>query len=571
MIVCKELGDTMYCLTITKKLSLVLALGLFSANSIADAITQQPIAHSWKENQSYQFTILHTNDHHGRFWQNEIGEYGLAAQKTVVDDIRKEVTAKGGTLLLLSGGDINTGVPESDVLQAKPDFIGMNEIGYDAMAVGNHEFDHPLSIIREQQQLAHFPFLSANTYFKGTDNRVFDAYKMFDLNGVRVAVFGLTTDDTIHLASPMNTRGVEFRQTLPEAQKVIAQIQQNEHPDMIIAVTHMGHYENGEHGSMAPGDVELARGLKSGELNMIVGGHSQNPVCMANANKRVTEYVPGTPCAPDQQNGTWIVQAHEWGKYVGRADFEFLNGKLTLKNYQLIPINLKKEVDNGNDTKRLEFYTTEIPQDPQLLQILQPYQEQGRKKLSIKSGELIGRLEGDRHIVRYQQSNLGQLLLSAFIEKTGADIGVMSGGMIRDSLIEGDITYRDILKVEPFGNSVVYFDITGSELIEYLKVAMSKNAGSGGFAHLRNITFTQKGEKISNIKINNQPIELQKNYRIATLDFLATGGDGYPIMNLLPTYVNTGYRDADVIKQFFETHSPINAADYEPIRMIIEK
>ncbi|NUF26668.1 bifunctional UDP-sugar hydrolase/5'-nucleotidase UshA [Gilliamella sp. ESL0254] len=558
----------MYNSNLNKKISLLVVLGLFSVNAIAAASTIQSTTPSWEKNKPYQFTILHTNDHHGRFWQNDIGEYGLAAQKTVVDEIRKEVATKGGKVLLLSGGDINTGVPESDVLQAKPDFLGMNEVGYDAMAVGNHEFDHPLAVIREQQKWAHFPFLSANTYFKGTDNRVFDAYKMFDLNGIKVAVFGLTTDDTIFLASPKNTDGVEFRKTLPEAQKVIAQIKKTESPDMIIAVTHMGHYENGEHGSMAPGDVELARGLQSGELDMIVGGHSQNPVCMASPNKRITEYVPGTPCAPDKQNGTWIVQAHEWGKYVGRADFVFLNGKITLQNYQLIPINLKKEVDNGDGTKRLEYYTKEILQDKTLLENLKPYQEQGKQQLLVKSGELIGRLEGDRSVVRYQQSNMGQLLLSAFIEKTKADIGIMSGGMIRDSLIEGNITYRDILKVEPFGNSVVYFELTGSELIDYLKIALNKKQGSGGYPHLKNITLTRSGDNIKDVKIKNEPIDLQKSYRIATLDFLAAGGDGYPITNTSPTYVDTGYRDADVVKQYFEEHSPINASDYEPTQFI---
>ena len=561
----------MYCFNLNKKLSLLVISILFSANSFAADTTKQPTAVTWEKNKPYSFTILHTNDHHGHFWQNDIGEYGLAAQKTVVDQIRKEVAENGGKLLLLSGGDINTGVPESDVLQAKPDFIGMNDIGYDAMAVGNHEFDHPLAVIREQQKWAHFPFLSANTYFKNTDERVFDAYKMFDLNGIKVAVFGLTTDDTILLTSPKNTEGIEFRKTLPEAEKVISQIKSNEHPDMIIAVTHMGHYENGEHGSMAPGDVTLARGLKPGELNMIVGGHSQNPVCMASPNKRINEYVPGTPCAPDQQNGTWIVQAHEWGKYVGRADFVFLNGKITLKNYQLIPINLKKEVDNGNNTKRLEYYTSEIEQDEKLLATLKPYQDQGKEQLLTKSGELIGRLEGERNVVRYQQTNMGQLLLSALIEKTNADVGVMAGGMIRDSLIEGNITYRDILKVEPFGNSVVYFDLTGRELVEYLKVALSKKQGSGGYTHLKNITLTKTGDTISDIKINNEPIDMQKSYRITTLDYLAAGGDGYPVTNTSATYVDTGYRDADVIRQYFEAHSPINAADYEPTKFILEK
>ncbi|XKM12874.1 bifunctional UDP-sugar hydrolase/5'-nucleotidase UshA [Orbaceae bacterium ac157xtp] len=525
---------------------------------------------NWQKDKTYHITILHTNDHHGRFWQNNIGEYGLSAQKTVVDQIRKEVEAQGGELLLLSGGDINTGVPESDTLKAEPDFKGMNKIGYDAMAVGNHEFDHELPIIREQQKWVDFPFLSANTYFIENGERVFPAYKMFDKQGIKIAVFGLTTDDTRILAAPKNTKGIEFKATLPEAKKVIAQIKHDETPDMIIAVTHMGHYPNGNHGSMAPGDVTLARGLPTGDLDMIVGGHSQNPVCMASSNVRITEYVPGTPCAPDQQNGTWIVQAHEWGKYVGRADFTFLNGKLTLENYQLIPINLKKEVDNGDGTKKLAYYTHEIPQDPEMLTFLTPYQAKGQEQLLTVVGQLTGRLEGERNIVRYQQSNLGQFILQAFIEKTNADIGIMSGGMIRDSLIEGNISYRDILKVEPFGNTVVYFELNGADLLNYLQVAVNKKQGAGAFGHFRNLIITLDDKNnIINVKVKGEALDLNKIYRIATLDFLAAGGDGYPVVNTLPSFVDTGYRDADVLKQYFENYTPINAQEYEPTAFIL--
>ena len=112
-------------------------------------------------------TVLHTNDHHGRFWKNSDGEYGLAAQKTAIDKIRAEVKAAGGQLLLLSGGDVNTGVPESDLQDAEPDFKGMSKIGYDAMALGNHEFDNPLGVLAKQQKWANFPLLSANIYRGG--------------------------------------------------------------------------------------------------------------------------------------------------------------------------------------------------------------------------------------------------------------------------------------------------------------------------------------------------------------------------------------------------------------------
>ena len=145
-----------------------------SACALTVTLAMAPVmSQAWEKDKTYQITILHTNDHHGHFWHNDHGEYGLAAQKTVVDNIRDEVAKNGGSVLLLSGGDINTGVPESDLQDAEPDFKGMNLVGYDAMALGNHEFDNPLEVLRQQEKWATFPFLSANIYQKSTGERLF--------------------------------------------------------------------------------------------------------------------------------------------------------------------------------------------------------------------------------------------------------------------------------------------------------------------------------------------------------------------------------------------------------------
>lgn len=546
--------------TCTPKMGVLLLLSLLSLVPLTSS--------AWEKDKVYHLTILHTNDHHGHFWPNDIGEYGLAAQKTVVDRVRTEVAAQGGSLLLLSGGDINTGVPESDIQNAEPDFKGMASIGYDAMAVGNHEFDNDIATIREQERWANFPFLSANIYAKQTGTRVFSPYALFNQQGLKIAVIGLTTDDTPILADVKNTQDFEFRSPANEAKQVIADINQQQAPDLIFAVTHMGHYDDGQHGSMAAGDVELARSLPVGALAMIIGGHSQNPVCMANSKQKIVNYVPGTPCAPDKQNGTWIVQAHEWGKYVGRADFTFKNGQLTLEHYQLIPINLKKEVENSDGSKKLAFYTESIAADEAMVKLLTPYQNKGQQQLLVVIGQLQGRLEGERAIVRSQQTNLGQLLLAAFIEKTNADIGIMTGGMIRDTLIEGNITYRDLLKVEPFGNTVVYADLTGQHLLDYLTVAANKKAGAGAFAHFANLNIIMDGDKISSVKVKGVALDLNQTYRLATLNFLAAGGDGYPTINTLPSYVDTGFMDADVLRTYFEKHSPIIADKFTPVEVI---
>lgn len=533
--------------------ALLVALSLTSASALA-----------WEKDKTYKITILHTNDHHGHFWRNEYAEYGLAAQKTLVDSVRKDVAAEGGSVLLLSGGDINTGVPESDLQDAEPDFRGMSLIGYDAMAVGNHEFDNPLSVLRQQEKWAKFPLLSANIYQKSTGERLFKPYALFKPQGIKVAVIGLTTDDTAKIGNPEYFTDIEFRKPADEAKLVIQELQSTEKPDVIIAVTHMGHYDNGNHGSNAPGDVEMARSLPEGALTMIVGGHSQDPVCMAGENQKQKDYVPGTPCAPDKQNGTWIVQAHEWGKYVGRADFEFRNGEMKLVHYQLIPINLKKKITYDNGQSERVLYTPEIPENQQMLSLLTPFQNKGQAALKVKVGSVNGHLEGDRSKVRFVQTNLARVLLAAQMARTSADFAVMSGGGVRDSIEAGNISYKDVLKVQPFGNTVVYIDMNGKEVEEYLTAVAQKTPDSGAYPQFANVSFVSTGGKLSGLKIKDQPVDPAKTYRMATLSFNGTGGDGYPEIDKKPGYVNTGFVDAEVLKQYIEQNSPLDVNAYQP-------
>lgn len=522
------------------------------------------VAQAYVKDRVYKFTVLHTNDHHGHFWQNEHDEYGLAAQKTMMDEIRYDVQAHGGQVLILSGGDINTGVPESDLQDAEPDFRGMNLVGYDAMAIGNHEFDNPLSVLRQQQKWAKFPLLSANIYQKSTGKRLFQPYALFNRMGLKIAVIGLTTDDTAKIGNPEYFTDMEFRKPAAEAKEVVEALRKKEKPDVIIAATHMGHYDNGNHGSNAPGDVEMARELPAGYLNMIVGGHSQDPVCMAKENVSQKDYVPGTPCTPDQQNGTWIVQAHEWGKYIGRADFTFLNGKLTLEHYELVPINLRHKVTNADGSVSWINYTQEIAKNPAMMKLLTPFQKKGEAQLGVKIGSVNGHLEGDRSKVRFVQTNLSRLILASQMERTKADFAVMSGGGVRDSIESGTITYKDVLKVQPFGNTLTYVEMKGSDVEKYLAVVANKQVDSGAYAQFANVSLVAYGTGVSEIKINGEPLQADKIYRMATLSFNATGGDGYPPVNQLPGYVNTGFVDAEVLKQYIQNHSPLNAEAFAP-------
>ncbi|OYU46313.1 MAG: bifunctional UDP-sugar hydrolase/5'-nucleotidase [Burkholderiales bacterium PBB4] len=512
-----------------------------------------------------KITILHTNDHHGRFWKNADGEYGMAARKTVVDAIRREVADGGGYSLLLDGGDVNTGVPESDLQDAVPDFKGMNLLGYDAMAVGNHEFDKPPQVLRLQRKLAKFPMLSANIY-QG-DTRLFDPYKIFNVGGVRVAVMGLTTEDTKRLTNPENTQGVEFRSPIAEAARLMPELQAK--ADVIIAATHMGHYEDGRHGSLAPGDVEMARAVKG--LDLIVGGHSQNPACMRAENVMETSYVPGTACAPDRQNGAWIVQAHEWGKYVGRADFEYQGGTFKLLRYVLVPINLKRITRMPDGTTVRVPYTTEIAEDPAMLDLLAPHQTFGQQQLLVQVGSSDALLEGDRSVIRKKPTSLGVLIATAFKERTQSDFAVINAGGIRDSLPAGDISYKDILTVHPFGNTVAVLQLRGAEVIDYLQAAAKFTPGAGGFAHFAGVEMRIHQGQIDDVRIAGRRLNLDASYRMAINNFMAAGGDGYPVVTQHPGYVNTGFLDAEVMRTYITKNSPLSVSRYEPGQAVVRE
>ncbi|AWX13774.1 bifunctional UDP-sugar hydrolase/5'-nucleotidase [Mergibacter septicus] len=547
----------------------VLATLLLS--SLFGCASQSETADHWQAGKTYYFSVLHTNDHHGRFWQNSNGEYGMAARKTLLDQMRADIKAKGGTSLLLSGGDINTGVPESDLQHAEPDFKGMNLLGYDAMALGNHEFDNPLEVLRMQEQWAKFPLLSANIYDKKTGKRLFKPYQIFNKQGLKIAVIGLTTEDTARIGNPEYISGVEFRDPKVEAKKVIAELRATKKPDIIIASTHMGHYEDGKHGINAPGDVALARSLPEGYLDLIVGGHSQDPVCMEAPNVTDKNFKPGDKCIPDQQNGTWIVQAHEWGKYVGRADFEFKDGQLRLVNYELVPVNLKKKVTLPDGSKKQVFIQNEIKQDPKVLKFLTPYQEKGQDKLNLKIAVSNGKLEGDRHVVRFQQTNLGRLIAASQMERANADFGIMNSGGVRDSIPAGDITYKDVLKVQPFGNIVAYMEMKGKDLKKYLDIVANKPVDSGAYPQFYNISMTVKNGKVYNVKIAGKPLQANKTYRFSIPSYNAAGGDGYPKITDKAGYVNTGFVDAEVLKEYLQKNSPIDVNKFAPKGEIVYK
>ncbi|USD30741.1 bifunctional UDP-sugar hydrolase/5'-nucleotidase [Pseudoalteromonas sp. SCSIO 43201] len=522
---------------------------IFSTALLLSACQYSP-----NEPQSTQYlTVLHTNDNHGRFWRNDKGEYGMAARKTLIDKLKSEAENSGHAVILLSGGDINTGVPESDLQFAEPDFKGMKKLGYDAMALGNHEFDNSRDVLAKQIEWAGFPILSANIIDNTSQSPAYTPYTIIKKEGLTIAVLGLTTVDTVKIANPKHIDGLTFIEPLAATQDWAPKIKAKYNPDVMIAVTHMGHYHDAAHGINAPGDVTLARQLAPGTLDLIVGGHSQEPVCVDKSGKENTHFSPGKTCKPDNQNGTWIMQAHEWGKYVGKAVFKISGDTKTLVSYNLIPVNLK-------DDKGVVIGES-IEEDLQLLAFLKPFQDKGQAQIAGAVGSVDSFLDGRRSTVRFKQSKLADLIINAQMAAVEADFGIISGGGIRDSIEQGDISYKDVLKVHPFRNRITYVDWQGKDLINYLNTVAQFPPDSGAYMQYHHITFDLKDNKVVNVKIAGQPLALNQRYRMSINSYNAAGGDGYPKVNQLAEYTATDFTDAQVLKDYLQKHSPIKAVD----------
>lgn len=481
----------------------------------------------YQQNKTYKLTILHTNDNHGQFWKNEAGEWGMAARKTIIDSIRDEVGQDGGNVLVLSGGGVNKGVPESDLQSAIPDFLGMNKIGYDAMAVGSHEFDNPENILELQKELANFPMLAANIYDSETGQPGFDAFKIFEFDGLSVGVFGLTTPNTMRTGNPRNTRGLDFSSPVRTANVFVPIIR--EEADIVISLAHLGHYAKGNTGLNAPGDITLANQAEG--IDLIIGGHSQQALPQ-----------------PVKEKNTLIVQAGSQGKYVGRADFEFRNGELTLKNYELIPVNHK------NDKKQWR-------EDPDMLKLLSPYKLDGELRMRQAIGEVDERFMGDPEQAQYGQTNLGKLITTAQLALARADFAVVNSGSINGSLEPGQVTYLDILRVQPARNMIGFVEMTGAEVEDYLRNILEFPIGSSAYPQLSGVSF-DISDSGTTITVRGQKIRKKSSYRMAINTTLAAGADGYPRVIDHPNFVNLQRTNADALWSFIEKNSPIKSADF---------
>lgn len=488
---------------------------------------------SWPTAQSGQadieLTILYTNDHHARLLpfdisgQKQVG--GLAARKTLCDEIKAEVDGKAGYLLMLDGGDINTGEPISDMFTAEPDIRVMNLMQYQAMAMGNHEFDLSLDKMKKQRDLATFPFLSANVFDKETNTLLYQPFRIFDIHGMKVAVFALTPPETPDISTSGDNPKLHFvtpQEVLPQLLETL-----KSRADFIIGICHLIH----------PQVLELAKAFP--DIDIILSSHSHLPIPK-----------------PIQVGKTLIAEAGCYGMMMARWDLAFTNRKLVNSKYQLLGINLSQPLADETGQIVCEPYAHKLAQAPEVDAIVTPYLQKADSLLKIPIGSTLADMSKGIRSNFPSSTALGNLIADAMRDVTKTDVAFHNIGGIRADLLKGTITSADIQRVLPFANTIVTCTMSGRQLQEFITQIAQRDTAAGGFFEVAGLTLRVKNKQVVQADVNGKAIDPDKKYKVATNSFIARGGDGYKIFTTIAGY-ETGFLLSQVVAEYIQKHSPV--------------
>ncbi|MEW6666967.1 MAG: 5'-nucleotidase C-terminal domain-containing protein [Thermodesulfobacteriota bacterium] len=459
----------------------------------------------------HRLVVLHTNDTHGhplKFNHDSVpGVGGLPARATLVREIR----GAEPNVLLLDAGDLNTGRAESNLFYAKPDIEGYNYIGYDAMALGNHEFDNPVSVLQDQMRLANFSFLSANVLTR-KGRYLARPYAIKSFPGFRVAVFGLTLRETPGIVNPEHVKDLRFLDEVEVAKTLVPRLRRE--ADLVIALTHLGIYDHPDKGSR-----RLASRVAG--IDLIVDGHSHtyldSPILVTNPSGHSTP----------------IVQAWKWGLVVGRLDLRMERGKIADFQYRNIPVNLKRAEKTKDGETVYRAVDREISEDKGLLALLQPYESEIESRFS----EIIGYAQApfpSKDLVR-SETAIGNLVADSlrwYGRAKDADFAVQNGGGIRSDIPEGPVAVKAIYDLLPFDNTAVLVELMGSDVQRLFDYTATVPAGRGAFPQVSGevrVTMDPRSRRCEKVLIRGKPLDPKKVYRVVTNSFLARGGDGYRV------------------------------------------
>ncbi|SFG97892.1 5'-nucleotidase [Palleronia marisminoris] len=488
----------------------------------------------------YSLTILHTNDFHDRFEpisafdstcapeDNEAGECfgGIARMVTAVNESRENA---GNDVLLLDAGDQFQGSLFFTEYAGELSAEFMNQLEYDAMAVGNHEFDKGPGGLAEFVEMADFPILSANIDVSQNNELAGDVQKsvVLERGDQRIGVVSVLAEDTPETSSPGDS--VIFSSAVDGAQAEIDRMTE-EGVNKIILLTHVG----------LPEDKRLAEALTG--VDLIIGGHSHT--LLGDMEGAAGPY-------PSEVNDVPIFTAYAYGKYLGEIDVTF--------------------DDEGN--------VTEIGGQPRLLDASVAEDEAAKARVTELAAPLeelrqqvvaesAAPIEGSRDICRAQECEMGNLVADAMLDRVadqGIQVAITNSGGLRASIDEGEVTMGEVRTVLPFQNTLSTFEVTGETLVEALENGLSEYADvAGRFPQVAGMSFTfdpsaEAGSRVSDVMVDGEPIDPQATYGTVSNNYVRNGGDGYAMFVDAENAYDFGPDLADVLADYLAEQGP-----YEP-------
>jgi 2',3'-cyclic-nucleotide 2'-phosphodiesterase (5'-nucleotidase family) len=448
--------------------------------------------------------VYHTNDIHGwimprpdRFQTNrQIG--GAAALAALIGK-------EAGPKLVLDAGDWWQGTPEGSLTKGAAMADVFNAIGYDALVIGNHEYDAGADELRALIPKMKMPVLSANTY--GADGKPVPWVKPWvikDVAGVKIGIFGLTTSNMRRLAFPKYIAGLDFRRETDEARAAVAALKKAG-ATVIIALTHVGVERQGQ----GFGDQTIAREVPG--IDLIVGGHSHTYLSR-----------------PIRENGALIVQAGSYLVKVGRATLE---------------IDPKTKTVAESSDELLDLWPDRVGEDAAVKAIVAKHAESVGRIFDTVVATATETMERDAE----NESSLGGWMTDCYRERLGVDVAIQNGGGIRADIPSGPVTLRSLFNVMPFDNSLVKLFMKGADLRAALEHGLSLARVAQISGAVLEYRHGKPGERLAAAAVGGASIDDAKTYSIVTLDFVVSGGDGFNAFERFVSSETTGILARDML------------------------
>jgi len=502
------------------RILLVVALALAVAATAAEA-----------EEAAREVTILYTTDFHSAldpipaYWLPNAPRLGGAAQ---LAGFVERVRARDETVFLFDAGDMFTGTL-SFLTKGEALMEMMAAMRYDAMVIGNHEFDYGSDNFEPLMWRAPFPVLGANIFYKQGHHRYSRPHVILERNGVRVGVIGVIGQDARSVALPSGITKLDFSDPVEAVAASVAELRPR--VDLIVVLAHQG--KTGPMQSDAEARPEVQRDFDADialagavpGIDVLVGGHAHRGI--------ETPYV-------HPQTGTLIVQTYGYGTRLGYLKLSLSGGKVVGHEGRLIPV-----------------WSDQIEPDAKVVARLEPY----RRLKAAAVGEVVG-TASVRLVRDYRaESSLGCFVADVMRERSGAEIALTNAGGLRADLPEGPVTRGDVVDALPFVNSLVTLEMTGSQIRAVVERGLSLERGLIQVSGLRAVYDLGRpvGQRVVELSVGGAPLDPGRAYRVATNSFLAQGGDLYSTFLDAKTIADTSELLSDVVMDHFRAKKQVGA------------